>query len=314
MAAYNLGALVFLLLVLLCAGQREVNIKTPYFRVNGTVGHSAWLLVEIDPIPKDAEITWKFNVKPRSTSIARFDISQNNLKIFPHTEFEGRITLHQNLTLQINNLRITDGGTYTVSVTAGQDYTGEISLQVYEPVSVPTVELIQNVTAERCNVTVLCSVSSGSHINYTWTWLGSNRTDGPVEHVSGNPGELEVSVGRSHSIHYRCTVWNPVSKESAELRIETPCTKSQEGSSSLENGNIILIIVISIILFCLLVILAIVIYWKLLHKLGSGNMEESMVFDHHLTRVPTVPNNYENNTSPESPCTVYAVVQRTDRT
>ncbi|XP_059498807.1 SLAM family member 5-like [Stegostoma tigrinum] len=221
-----------LLLISSGSGQWEVNIKIPHFLVNGTVGHSVWLLVEIDPIPQRAEITWKFSVESLQVPIARFDVSENKSKIFPQTEFEGRTTLHHNHTLQIDNLRVSDGGTYTVTVTTRQDYTEEISLQVYEPVSVPTMELIQNVSAERCNVTLRCSVGSGSHIHYTWTWLGSNVTDEPVEQVSGNPGELEVSVGLSHSIHYCCTVWNPVSEESAEFRIETPCTKSQEALSS----------------------------------------------------------------------------------
>ncbi|XP_043542511.1 hepatocyte cell adhesion molecule-like [Chiloscyllium plagiosum] len=213
--------------------------------------------------------------------------------------------MYQNLTLQINDLRMGDGGIYTVTVTGGGgDYTGKVTLQVYEPVSVPSVELIENITAEGCNVTLLCSAESGSNISYTWTSLGTNQTDGEVEQLSGNKGELKLSVGMSDPIHYRCTVWNAVSAESGEIRIDPPCT----GSQSVGGLSIVLYTVFSIII----IIIIITIICVKVQKARNRNLGEQMLPD-QSTRVPTVPNNYDGNTGSEQPYTVYAVVQRTNR-
>ncbi|XP_072420816.1 SLAM family member 8-like isoform X2 [Chiloscyllium punctatum] len=310
MAASRLSVLVFLLPALLYAGQGVVDIKTPALPVNGTVGHFAWLPVEMDPIPEEAEITWKFREISRTATIARLDTSDGKIKIFKDTGFEGRVKVHTNLTLQINDLRLDDGGIYTVTVTGGgRDYTGTVTLQIYEPVSVPSVELIENITAESCNVTLLCSAEMGSNISYTWTSLGTNQTDREVEQLSGNTGELKLSVGLSDPIHYRCTVWNAVSEESGEIRIGPPCTKSQRGSRPVEGLSTSLYTVFPIII----IIIIIAIICVKVQKARCRNPEERTLPDQSFQQVPTIPNNYDGNTGLEQPCTVYAVVQRTNR-
>ncbi|XP_060679414.1 SLAM family member 6-like [Hemiscyllium ocellatum] len=293
MAASRLRALVFLLPAVLCAGQGVVDIKTPALPVNGTVGHSAWLPVEINPIPEKAEITWKFTEIGRAASIARLDTSDGKIKIFEDTVFDGRVTVHENVTLQIDNLTMDDGGTYTVTLAGGgRDYTGKVTLQVYEPVSVPTVELIENITAENCNVTLLCSVEMGSNISYTWTSLGTTQKDGEVEQLSGNTGELKLSVGMSDPIHYRCTVWNAVSEESREIRVGPPCTQSQKGSLPVGGLNIDLRIVVPIIIIIVIIIVIIITIRFKCQKSRTKNREEQTQSDQPFTRVPTIPNNY----------------------
>ncbi|XP_072420818.1 uncharacterized protein [Chiloscyllium punctatum] len=213
MAASRLSVLVFLLPALLYAGQGVVDIKTPALPVNGTVGHFAWLPVEMDPIPEEAEITWKFREISRTATIARLDTSDGKIKIFKDTGFEGRVKVHTNLTLQINDLRLDDGGIYTVTVTGGgRDYTGTVTLQIY----------------------------------------GSR----PVEGLS----------------------------------------------TSLYTVFPIIIIIIIIAIICVKV-----------QKARCRNPEERTLPDQSFQQVPTIPNNYDGNTGLEQPCTVYAVVQRTNR-
>ncbi|XP_060679510.1 SLAM family member 5-like isoform X2 [Hemiscyllium ocellatum] len=272
----------FLFLVCSVSGQGVVDIKTPAFPVNGTVGRSAWLPVEINPIPEKTEITWRFTEIGRAASIARLDTSDGKIKIFEDTGFEGRVTVHGNLTLQIDNLTMGDGGIYTVTLTGeGRDYTGKVTLQVCEPVSVPTVELVENITAESCNVTLLCSVEMGSHIIYTWTSLGTTQTDGEVEQLSGSTGELKLSVGMSEPIHYRCTVWNAVSEESGEIRVDPPCTARVEQPKQSKWLSVLQICLGGSVLIILIALLAVSKYCPWLNP-GRSTVQPS-----HATQHPT---------------------------
>ncbi|XP_072420817.1 SLAM family member 8-like isoform X3 [Chiloscyllium punctatum] len=282
MDSMMLELLGVLFLVCSMSGQGVVDIKTPALPVNGTVGHSAWLPVEIDPIPEEAEISWKFREIGRSETIARLDTSDGKIKIFEDTGFEGRVKVHTNLTLQINDLRLGDGGIYTVTVTGGgRDYTGTVTLQIYEPVSVPSVELIENITAESCNVTLLCSAEMGSNISYTWTSLGTNQTDREVEQLSGNTGELKLSVGLSDPIHYRCTVWNAVSEESTEIRIDPPCTGQFEQMKQSKWLSVLQICLGGSVLILFIALLAVSKYCPWL------NPGRSTVHSSHATQHPT---------------------------
>ncbi|XP_038656738.1 SLAM family member 5-like [Scyliorhinus canicula] len=275
MAACRLRARIFLLLPLLSAGLGDVNVITPDYPVNGSLGHSVWLPVEIDPIPNDAEIIWKFTGSPE-TSIARYDTGTNTTKIF-RSRFAGRVQMFVNFTLQINALERIDEGIYTVSVVTSRDDKKHLSLQVYEPISKPRVELVNTTIGQPCMVTLRCSVERGDRVLYSWSPVGYFDWDDSIQPVSRNMEQLEVSVGMSNSINYLCTAQNPVSEESTVFSKDKPCQHTQKDSNNLFKTriNIIPIIVkISIIIiFSIMIIIIIVLYHKSRQKSGHGNIE-----------------------------------------
>ncbi|XP_072354377.1 SLAM family member 5-like [Scyliorhinus torazame] len=275
MAACRPSARFFLLLPLLSAGLGELSVKTPDYPVNGSLGQSVWLPVEINPIPKDAEITWKF-IGSTEITIARYDTSIDRTKIFPG-RVAGRVQMLVNFTLQINGLERNDEGIYTVSLESSTNQQNQLSLHVYEPVSKPRVELINTTISEVCNVTLRCSVERGDRVSYSWSPVGDFDRDDSVQPVSRNMEQLEVSVGMSGSINYRCTVQNPVSEESAAFSQGEPCQHTQTDSNNLLEAatNIIPIIVkISIfIIFFIITIIIIALYQKSHQKSGHGNRE-----------------------------------------
>ncbi|XP_078062460.1 CD48 antigen-like isoform X2 [Mustelus asterias] len=309
MAACHLSVLILFLPTLLPAGAVEVSVNTPDYPVNGSLGHSVWLPVDIDPILKDAEITWRFIGTP-VTTIARFDVNENKIKIYSG-RFSGRVNMYGNFTLQINELSKLDEGIYSVTVSASVDQKGEVCLQVYEPVSKPKVELINSTAGETCNVSLRCSVEGGDGVVYNWSPHCSNDTNYSIEPVSRNMEQLDVSVGMSDSIDYSCTAWNPVSKESVVFSEEKPCQHLRKDSSDFSGTWFT--IIISIIAVIILIII-IVIFYKQHQKSGHGNAEDSTRTQQFLTRTPTIPNNYENIVQPSDATTVYAVVQHLSRT
>ncbi|XP_072354378.1 CD48 antigen-like [Scyliorhinus torazame] len=310
MAACRPSARVFLLLPLLSAGLGEVSVKTPDYPVNGSLGQSVWLPVEIYPIPKDAEITWKF-IGSTEITIARYETSINRTKIFPG-RFAGRVQMLVNFTLQINGLERIDEGIYTVSLETSTNQKKQLSLHVYEPVSKPRVELINTTISEVCNVTLRCSVERGDRVSYSWSPVGDFDRDDSVQPVSRNMEQLEVSVGMSGSINYRCTVQNPVSEESAAFSQGEPCQHTQTDVQGAGPNNITIIvsIIALIAIIIIIIIIGITLYCKPLQKSCCGNIEDSTPLDQRLARAPTIPNNYENGATEQEATTIYAVVQR----
>ncbi|XP_038656734.1 signaling lymphocytic activation molecule-like isoform X2 [Scyliorhinus canicula] len=232
MAACCLRARVFLLLPLLSAGLGEVNVITPDYPVNGSLGHSVWLPVEIDPIPNGAEIIWRFTGSSEIVVI-RYDTSTDRTKIFP-SRFAGRVQMFVNFTLQINALERIDEGIYTVSVVASSVHKKQLSLQVYEPVSKPRVELVNTTIGQPCMVTLRCSVERGDRVLYSWSPVGYFDRNDSIQPVSRNMEQLELSVGSSDSINYLCTAQNPVSEESTVFSKDKPCQHTQEDSTPLD--------------------------------------------------------------------------------
>ncbi|XP_067834897.1 SLAM family member 5-like isoform X2 [Heptranchias perlo] len=312
--ACGIGSLVLLLPSLLSAvtGRGDMRLKTLDSPVNGSLGHSVWLPVEIDNIAEDAEIIWKYAGAENPTGIARYDMSEDKVKIFKGTQFEGRVKIDKNFTLQINQLREEDEGIYIVTVTASVDRTGSVSLRVYEPVSEPTVNMIHISSAETCILTLLCFTERDRHAVYSWTGTGSNATEGHLGHVSANGSRLELSLGMMDDVDCSCTVSNPISSESVKFTKSQPCKDHEGGVSDTNSSDSNYI---ALLLVFLIPCVAFSIYKCRRHSSRSEGLANAA--DGRSFERASVPNNYPsqvNSEDPESPRTIYAEVQRSGRT
>ncbi|XP_067883518.1 CD48 antigen-like [Heterodontus francisci] len=304
MVTCDLNSLVRLLPALLSGvvGLDAVIINTPHYPVNGSLGQSVCLPVDIHPIRKNAEITWKFTGTNPQTTIARFDVGENKSKIFEGNQFEGRVTLHKNLTLQLDGVTERDEGIYKVIVTGSGDQEGSVSLHVYKPVSIPTVmNIISSSSTESCNVTLNCSTERGDHVVYMWAQIGPGDH---IEQLSENTQHLELSLRMSDPISYRCTVSNPVSEQTTIFKVEF-CF--QQKTESVEMNIYIIISIIIIIIIIIIIVTYIVYRINLRRKSRCDKIEGPTPLDQRHTAAP---NNYGNDDRPAESQTIYAVVQR----
>uniref|UniRef100_H2ZYT0 Ig-like domain-containing protein n=1 Tax=Latimeria chalumnae TaxID=7897 RepID=H2ZYT0_LATCH len=188
--------------------------------VNGIVGGSAIFSLEIPPGAVITEVSW--NSVKRKTLIAEFIDVHYRIDFDKH--FKNRLHLFRNFSLQINQLHINDTGNYTAQIIEknGSQNTITYSLQVYgktERVSTP-VRVVTTSSASHngiYNVTLNCSVETGSQVQYSWSSEDGAVRDafqylsvgGAILHLTLKPEDYNKSV--------TCTASNPVSKESASV-------------------------------------------------------------------------------------------------
>uniref|UniRef100_M3XJD2 Ig-like domain-containing protein n=1 Tax=Latimeria chalumnae TaxID=7897 RepID=M3XJD2_LATCH len=152
--------------------------------------------------------------------VAQFIWGHTDTNINKH--FKNRIALLNDVSLQINHLKMEDKGDYKVQLVMEQNQTTIFyNLQVYEHVSTP-VRVVNTSSASHsgtCNVTLNCSVETGSQVQYSWS-----SEDGAVrdvfQHLSVSGAVLHLTLKpEDYSKSITCTASNPVSKESASVTL-----------------------------------------------------------------------------------------------
>nr|XP_014345905.1 PREDICTED: SLAM family member 5-like [Latimeria chalumnae] len=127
-----------------------------------------------------------------------------------------------------------DKGDYKVQLVMEQNQTTIFyNLQVYEHVSTP-VRVVNTSSASHsgtCNVTLNCSVETGSQVQYSWS-----SEDGAVrdvfQHLSVSGAVLHLTLKpEDYSKSITCTASNPVSKESASVTLWSYCNTALKGDS-----------------------------------------------------------------------------------
>nr|XP_055067942.1 carcinoembryonic antigen-related cell adhesion molecule 20-like [Misgurnus anguillicaudatus] len=203
-------------LLLLCIGQCFVeNLKFPEF--NGATGKSVELAPEDPPYISSQiySITWTFG----GIHIILSDPVGNIV----HPEYKGRVDLDPTTAaLKLKNLTLNDSGTYRLSVKTRdfQQYEGQASLKVYETVSDtaligPQESLIEEVSS--ANITC-----EGSGDITSVEWMKEKNPLTPSNNItfsSDNRSVLISPVIRSDSGEYQCTLRNPASSDTANLRL-----------------------------------------------------------------------------------------------
>ncbi|XP_029610073.1 SLAM family member 8 isoform X4 [Salmo trutta] len=152
---------------------------------------------------------WKY----RKMVIAEFD---GNVSL-PRSQFEGRLEMNDsNFSLTIQELTLQDSGEFLISAASnkgGQIPTKTIHIQVHEPISKVEIQKeIKLLANQSCSVWLLCNVSVGSNLSYTWERGNETYRDDQQIHFSLSPADGDISV--------TCNGSNPVSRKSASATVK----------------------------------------------------------------------------------------------
>ncbi|XP_067834902.1 CD48 antigen-like [Heptranchias perlo] len=246
LCAGRVWCLVCVFLFAICVGEIQ-TLRPP---VNGSLGQSIVLPVGIPPGSKDVEVVWKRRTP--NVRIARY--VNKNVKTFGTEEYTRRIKLlPENYSLQISDLQREDSGVYEVVVTGklGHETPELVRLDVYECVS--GTKIRSTVTQGICNITLTCSVTSGDRTSFRW-WRGREELGNDSNHyLSGYGEELRIyyTSDVKESVH-TCEAWNPVSKDSAQIKLSDVCNIPVSASPSCNCRCVVRATVSSIILTILL--------------------------------------------------------------
>ncbi|XP_059827366.1 HEPACAM family member 2-like isoform X1 [Hypanus sabinus] len=220
--------------------------------VTGTLGQSASLPPGIPDEMDVAEFVWKRNVSAVVLYV------KGNITYFGSEDFRSRLTLDLvSFSLQIRNLRREDAGDYEALVTSGSgaEHRVTMRLEVYEPVSGTHIK-VQNMTGN-CDLTLTCSVTSGSPTSFSW-WRGGEAVGNDDTHHLWEHNQT-VSIhhtGKVNDANYRCEVRNPISQDTANIWLRDLCNITTKESSGLTMIQIIIIssvsgIFVIVLLICL---------------------------------------------------------------
>nr|XP_055065816.1 carcinoembryonic antigen-related cell adhesion molecule 20-like [Misgurnus anguillicaudatus] len=203
-------------LLMLCIGQSfSENLQFPEF--NGATGKNVVFAPEDPPYISSQIIliTWAFGLD----IIITFNNGENNV----HPEYEGRVDLNPTTAaLKLKNLTLNDSGTYRLSVTTTdlQNHAGETSLKVYETVSDTTlIGPQESLIDEESNANITCE---GSGDITSVEWMKDNNPLTSINRIIFSSDNRSVSISpviRSDSGEYQCTLRNPASSDTANLRL-----------------------------------------------------------------------------------------------
>ncbi|XP_072887054.1 SLAM family member 5-like isoform X3 [Hemitrygon akajei] len=219
--------------------------------VNGTQGRSVSLPSGIPDRPDIAEVDWN-RVSPRTTIVK---YSKGSVTYFGTEEYKQRITLHPgNFSLEIRDLQRNDSGDYEVIFAAGSgaENKSTVRLEVYEPVSGANIT-VQNNSGD-CNFTLTCSVTSGDNTSFRWLRGGEAVVNDITLNLWGHGETLEIHhTPESEDVVYRCEARNPVSVDTAQIRLReickphTPDSSTASTSSSSLTGSVSLVTGLSVL-------------------------------------------------------------------
>ncbi|XP_044856509.1 natural killer cell receptor 2B4-like, partial [Mauremys mutica] len=163
-----------------------------------------------------AEITWEVTLD----SAERYRIVTFNkgepadLGSSPH--FINRVTFHpENLSLQIDPVKKSDGGLYTLRIDIGGGC-GDITkfrVSVFDRVRQPNLTVLSvHPELGQCNVTLSCSVPGADRVTYSWSrgtsWIPSERD----HQLPRSQSLLHVVINTDSSdVFYRCNASNRAS-------------------------------------------------------------------------------------------------------
>ncbi|NWS78030.1 SLAF1 protein, partial [Crotophaga sulcirostris] len=158
----------------------------------------------------------------------------------------GRARFHKlNFSLEILNTSRQDQQLYEYIASKGQEENvWQIKLEVYEPVSNPSIQILNWTLANgSCTVTLNCMAERGDNVSYSWGSQDTN-TSGLCSH---NSSLLHLSYPlQNTSIPCACTASNPISSRvvifnSSECNYE-PGGESPLSTLSLSNLLVLLLL------------------------------------------------------------------------
>ncbi|XP_060549524.1 hepatic and glial cell adhesion molecule [Pantherophis guttatus] len=192
-----------------------VNITSPVLLIHGTVGKPTLLSVKYTSTSNDKPVI-KWQVKRNKAATVVQSIGTGiigNLR----PEYRDRIKIFENGSLLIDELQLSDEGTYEVEISITDDtFTGEmnINLTVDVPVSKPHVALASSTVLELSEYfSFNCSHENGTKPNYTWMKGNKPLSNDSRLILSHDQKILTITrVLMADDDTYSCLVENPISK------------------------------------------------------------------------------------------------------
>ncbi|NXV24010.1 SLAF1 protein, partial [Cepphus grylle] len=143
----------------------------------------------------------------------------------------GRACFHMvDFSLEILNTSREDRQLHEYIVSKGpEEKVWQIQLEVYEPVSHPSIQVLSWALANgSCAVTLNCTAERGDNVSYSW----GSRDTGTLGLCSSNGSLLHLSYPlQNTSVACACTASNPVSRRVATFN-SSECSYKQGGKSS----------------------------------------------------------------------------------
>lgn len=189
--------------------------------INAATGSNVTLKISKDPLGRYKRITW---LHTPNQKILEYNYGSTK-KIF-ESVFKGRVNLEEtNGALHISNVRKEDRGIYYMRVMRETENELEITMEVFDPVPKPSIEIEKNESTDSCHLRLSCEVEDQS-VDYTWY-----QSSGPFPQKS--PGyELQIIVTpQNKSTFYTCQVSNPVSSKNDTVYFTLPCNLGKNPGS-----------------------------------------------------------------------------------
>ncbi|XP_039246526.1 SLAM family member 8-like [Pipra filicauda] len=206
---------------------------TPRTRqVNGVLGGSALLSLDLPPDKKVKAIEWTFlGVGSVKITVAEFD-SGKFKRPDPQDRFRGRVEMNKT-ELRIGTLERGDSGVYEarIKLEPATVETQLFTLSVYEPVPEPQIQGQRlSLTPRECNLTLRCQAPPGSNATVTWQLGGSLGV--PQAQLCGDNQTLCLALPvAAFNSTYTCLARNPAQERNVSLHLDTLC--QQQGKKPL---------------------------------------------------------------------------------
>ncbi|XP_074794355.1 CD48 antigen-like isoform X3 [Natator depressus] len=210
---------------------------TPNWQVNGALGGSVVLSVDLSPGKKVKKIEWSFSAGTGETiQLAEFN-GEKFERPDPSDRFQQRLEMYET-SLRIKALELGDSGVYEARVKIVPATLEEQAflLTVYEPVPEPEIKSHSvSSTADGCNVTLQCQVSGREEVNLSWTRGNPPRGLGDSERYQLSPDgrtlRLSLQPNPPNST-FTCTASNPVDQKSISLDLQSICQSGDTGTDT----------------------------------------------------------------------------------
>uniref|UniRef100_A0A8C3RUS6 Ig-like domain-containing protein n=1 Tax=Chelydra serpentina TaxID=8475 RepID=A0A8C3RUS6_CHESE len=164
-----------------------LTVQVGKIKVNGILGGSVVLSVDLSPRKKVKEIEWSFSAGTGVTiQLAEFSGGKFE-RMDPGDRFQQRLEMYNETSLQIQALELGDSGVYEARikiVPATVEDRTFLLRRVSEPQ--PTHSLSR--TADGCNVTLQCHASGREEVNVSWT-RGNPPLNSTFTCTASNPGD-----------------------------------------------------------------------------------------------------------------------------
>uniref|UniRef100_A0A8C3IS50 Ig-like domain-containing protein n=1 Tax=Chrysemys picta bellii TaxID=8478 RepID=A0A8C3IS50_CHRPI len=184
-----------------------------------------------------AEMTWEVTLDSGETyGIVTFNKGEPpDHGSSPH--FINRVTFHpENLSLQIDPVKKSDSGLYTLIIDTGggRENRTKFRVSVFDRVRQPNI-MVLSAHAElgQCNVTLSCSVPGADRVTYGWS-RGTSWIPSDWDHqLHGHQSLLHVVINANSSdVFYRCNARNRASWATNTVDVKLLCDSPATGKYS----------------------------------------------------------------------------------